>query len=180
MIGIIPTDTIYGIVAPALDKASVERIYRLRKRDLKKPMIILIGSVNDLARFGVTTTPAVKKILKNVWPGQVSVVLPCTAKKFAYLHRGTKTLAFRLPKPAWLREFIKQTGPLVAPSANIQGKSPAYTIRAAKKYFGDRVDLYIDAGKLVSKPSTIIKIEKGKVFLLRQGSVKLDNLLKKV
>ena len=174
MIGIIPTDTIYGVVGPALDKTSVERIYRLRKRDLKKPMIILISSVDDLARFGVTTTPAVKKILKKVWPGKVSVVLPCTAKKFEYLHRGTKTLAFRLPKPTWLRNFIKTTGPLVAPSANIQGKPSAHTIRAAKNYFGDKVDFYIDAGRLVSKPSTVVKVEKGEVTVLRNGAVKVS------
>jgi L-threonylcarbamoyladenylate synthase len=173
LIGILPTDTIYGIVGPALDKMSVERIYRLRKRNLKKPMIILIASVDDLARFGVATTPAIKKILKKVWPGKVSVILPCTAKKFEYLHRGTKTLAFRLPQLAWLRNLIKETGPLVAPSANIEGKPPARTIRAARKYFGDKVDFYVDVGRLVSKPSTIVKIEKGQLVLLRKGAVKV-------
>lgn len=171
MIGILPTDTIYGIVGSALDKAAVERIYRLRKRNLKKPMIVLISSVDDLARFGVVTTPAVKKILKNVWPGKVSVVLPCAAKKFEYLHRGTKTLAFRVPQLAWLRNLIKETGPLVAPSANIEGDPPAQTIRAARKYFGDKADFYIDVGRLASKPSTIIKIEKAKVSVVRKGAV---------
>jgi len=174
VIGILATDTMYGIVGSAFDKEAVERIYRLRKRNLKKPMIILIGAVNDLKKFGIVTTPAIKKILKKVWPGRVSVVLPCPPKKFAYLHRGTKTLAFRLPKPHWLRGLLMKTGPLVAPSANIQGKPPAQTMRAARKYFGSTLDFYVDAGRLDSKPSTLISINHGRTVVLREGAVKVD------
>ena len=98
-------------------------------------------------------------------------------KKFEYLHRGTKTLAFRIPKAAWLRKLLQETGPLIAPSANFEGEPPALTIRAAKKYFGENVDFYADAGRLVSKPSTLIKIERGKVTVLREGAVKIDSVL---
>ena len=171
-VGIMPTDTIYGIVGLALRKKTVETLYRLRKRNPKKPMIILISSLDDLGQFGISTTPHIKKILKKVWPGKVSVILPfnapaATLKKFAYLHRGTKALAFRLPKPLWLRSLIKTTGPLVAPSANTEGHLPAKNITEAKKYFGDGVDFYIDVGKLVSKPSTLVTIRGGEMVVLR-------------
>ena len=95
-----------------------------------------------------------------------------TLKKFKHLHRGTGTLAFRVPKPAWLRKLLQETGPLIAPSANFEGEPPALTIRAAKKYFGENVDFYADAGRLASKPSTLIKVEKGNVIVLREGAVK--------
>ena len=84
-------------------------------------------------------------------------------KRFEYLHRGTAALAFRVPKSAWLRKLLQKTGPLIAPSANFEGEPPALSFRAAKKYFGKSVDFYVDAGRLISKPSTLIKIEKGKV-----------------
>jgi L-threonylcarbamoyladenylate synthase len=173
-IGVMPTDTIYGIVGSALNKKTVSHIYTLRKRNPKKPMIILIGSMADMKSFGIRLTPAMKKILKNVWPGAVSVVLPIgvqAAKKFAHLHRGTKTLAFRLPKPVWLRTLLKETGPLVAPSANFEGKRPAQTVQAAKHYFGDTVQFYVDAGRCVSKPSTLIAIKNGAMVVLRKGVV---------
>ncbi len=174
-VGVLPTDTIYGIVGSALDKEVVQRIYRLRRRNAKKPMIILIGSINDVKKFGVRVTPAVKKILGGVWPGAVSVVMPIglpnAQKNFAYLHRKSNTLAFRLPKPLWLRSLLKKTGPLVAPSANFEGQPPARTIMEAKGYFKDNVRFYVDAGRLASKPSTLIQLINDTPIVLRKGAV---------
>ncbi|MCX6713857.1 MAG: Sua5/YciO/YrdC/YwlC family protein, partial [Candidatus Vogelbacteria bacterium] len=76
-VGILHTDTLYGIVGLALAPVTVERIYRLKKRSDGKPFIVLISSWQDLERINVEITPEQKKILKKVWPGPVSVVLPC-------------------------------------------------------------------------------------------------------
>ena len=172
-VGIIPTDTIYGIAGSALNKKTIERIYKLRKRSLKKPMIILIGSVNDLKLFGIKIGPKIKKILSRVWPNKVSVILPCKNKKLSYLHRGSGSLAFRLPKNKKIADFLKKTGPLAAPSANWEGCKPSETIKEARKYFEDKVDLYIDLGIKKSRPSTLIKIDNGKVRTIREGAVNL-------
>jgi L-threonylcarbamoyladenylate synthase len=174
-----PTDTLYGIVGSALKKDAVKRIYALRKRKPGKPMIILIGDVNDVKEFGIVLDGKTKKMLAKLWPGKVSVVLPlartraATIKKFRYLHRGTNTLAFRLPKPPHLRMFLRKTGPLVAPSANPEGKPPALTIRAAQKHFGSESSFYLDVGRLVSKPSTLVAIEGKKLIVLRKGAVRV-------
>lgn len=176
-VGIIPTDTIYGVVGRALDKQCVERIYNLRRRDTNKPMIILIASLDDLKLFGIKISSKVAETLQSIWPGKVSVILPCNNKKFGYLHRGTKTLAFRVPSDAHLRKILKEVGPLVAPSANLEGKKPATTILEAKKYFGDRVDFYVDGGKIKSLPSTLIAInDKGSVEVKRQGTTHMDEI----
>lgn len=167
-IGIIPTDTIYGIVGSALKIKTVERIYRLRKRNRKKPMIILISSIANLKCFGINVDSKTKKILKRFWPGKVSIVLPCPSKKFAYLHRGTKTLAFRPPAKESLRAFLRKTGPLVAPSANPEGRPLAKTIREAKRYFGEKVDFYIDGNRLAARPSKLIALHKGNIVVLRK------------
>jgi L-threonylcarbamoyladenylate synthase len=187
-VGVLPTDTIYGIVGSALKKNTVQRIYALRKRDLKKPMIILIGDVRDMKKFGVALDARIVRLLKKVWPGKVSVIMPIGSAwrgiggttsrtapliKFKYLHRGTRSLAFRLPKPKWLRALLRKTGPLVAPSANFEGATPARTIAEARKYFGDKVSFYIDIGKLNSKPSTLAKIENGQLTVLRKGAAKI-------
>ena len=173
-VGVLPTDTLYGIVGSALNKRTVLRIYKLRKRNPKKPMIILIGSLADLKKFGISLPTTHYKLLTGLWPNAVSVILPCPVKKFAYLHRGTKTLAFRFPKPKWLRDLLKKTGPLVAPSANWEGHPPAATIREAKKYFADKVDMYIDAGRCTGKPSTLVRITPaGEAVVLRRGAVRV-------
>lgn len=176
-VGVVPTDTIYGIVGSALSKDAVRRIYALRKRNPKKPMIILIGDVRDIGRFGIMPDRGTKKFLGKIWPGKVSVIFPIAAVrkaamvKFNYLHRGTRALAFRLPKGARLRAFLRRAGPLVAPSANFEGGAPAKTVREAKRYFGDRVDFYLDAGRLAGNPSVLLGVRNREVTVLR-GTVK--------
>ena len=168
-IGVLPTDTIYGLVGRALSKKAVQKIYKLRKRNAKKPMIVLIDSLDDLKLFGIKLDGKTRKILQRVWPGKVSVVLPCPLKKFSYLHRGEKTLALRMPKNRILRKLLKQTGPLVAPSANREGEKPAETIKEAYRYFGDKSNFYVDALRLHSPPSTLIKLTNGRIVILRKG-----------
>lgn len=184
-VGILLTDTLYGLVGRALDKKAVKKIYRIKGRNNKKPLIILISSIKNLKLFGIKIDNQTKKTVENFWlapleitkarsvkslmgPGPVSIILPCLSKKFTYLHRGTKTLAFRLPGKKSLLDILKKTGPLVAPSANPEGKPSARNIKEAQIYFGDRVDFYLKGGKPRSKPSDIIKISKGKIEFIRK------------
>jgi len=173
-VGVIPTDTIYGIVCSALNKKSVERVYKIRKRNPLKPVIILIGSLNDLKLFSIKIDKE-KKILQSLWPNKISIIFNCLNKKFEYLHRGTKTLAFRMPKDKDLISLLKITGPLIAPSANLEGRKPARNIKEAQKYFKEDVDFYIDSGTLESEPSTIISFVNGKIEIIRKGSIKIKN-----
>lgn len=170
-VGVMPTDTIYGIVGLALNPKVVEKIYSLRKRSLNKPFIILISAIADLKKFDVNLTDKQLEFLQKYWPNPVSVVLPCESKKFKYLNRGTKSLAFRMPKDEEFLKLLNQTGPLVAPSANFEGGKPAETIDEARKYFKDQVSFYIDGGEIKSKPSTLVSINnQGQLTILREGS----------
>ena len=174
-IGVMPTDTIYGVLGQAMNQKTVERIYAVRYRQPDKPFIILISSLDSLAVFDIFLSNEDKKLLEKYWPGMVSVVLSCDEPRLAYLHRGTKTLAFRLPNNPELLELLKSTGPLVAPSANPEGLPPANNIDEARTYFGEKVDFYKDAGDLRSLPPTLVKLENGKLTVLREGVVKIED-----
>jgi L-threonylcarbamoyladenylate synthase len=171
-VGILPTDTIYGLLGSALNPKTVERIYKLRKRQKGKPMIVLISSLNNLGLFDIKLSLKQKNLLKKLWPNPVSVILACPNQRFYYLHRGTKTLAFRIPKSESLIKLLKKTGPLVAPSANPSGLKPAETIKQAKNYFKDQVEFYVDVGKVTSFPSTLISLKNDKIKILRKGAFK--------
>lgn len=174
-VGVYPTDTLYGIVGSALSRKAVKRIYDIKGRDENKPFIILIADVLQLEMFLPHSALMRHEIfLKKNWPGQVSVILPCGSKSFTYLHRNTNSLAFRLPKSKSLRDFLQKTGPLVAPSANPQGEEPAYTIKEAKKYFGEKVDFYVNEGKKVGKPSTVVSLVWKIPKIIRQGETKIS------
>ncbi len=160
-LAVMPTDTIYGIVARAEDPKAVERVYKVRGRDRKKPCIILIGRQSQLKKFSVRLSETQKRTLGRYWPGPVSVVLDCLSEKFSYLHRGTKTLAFRLPDEPALRKLLLKTGPVCAPSANAEGAPPARNILEAKKYFGKKVDFYASGGESSAESSIESGAESG-------------------
>ena len=180
VIGIIPTDTIYGICCSAFKKESVEKLYKLKKRDKKKPMILLISSLNDLKIFEIKIKRWQKEILDKILPFKISFILPCKNKKFSYLHRGKKCLAFRIPKNKNLLKILSISGPILAPSANWESFPPASTASEAKKYFKDKV-FYLDDGKIFSLPSTLIDLRKKEIKVLRKGAdfSKISKILEK-
>lgn len=167
-VGILPTDTIYGFVGLALNKKAVAKIFALKKRKHTKPLIVLISSLEDLDKLAIKVNPTLKTFLNSIWPGPVSVVLPCSKKQLSYLHLG-KNLAVRWPNNKFLIDLIKISGPLVAPSANPENIPPAKNIKMAKKYFPE-VDFYISSKKMLSdQPSTLIDATNNKIVILREG-----------
>ncbi len=178
---VMPTDTIYGVVGRAENEKVVNRVYAIRQRSPQKPCIILIGDIGELQKFSVALSEKQKIELSKYWsfdfaqdyqsfkPGPVSVVLDCLNNSLEYLHRGTQTLAFRIPGPQALRNLLLKTGPLIAPSANKENYPPNYNIASAKKHFGDLVDLYVDVGEERGKASRLIRLHHdGSVDILRE------------
>lgn len=169
-VGIIATDTLYGLVASAANEEAVRRVYRLKNRALTKQSIVLISSLEDLADFGIDLTEQLEQVLTRYWPGPTSIVIPCGPAVPEYLQCGTHTLAFRLPNDERLRAFLSESGPLIAPSANTEGQPPATTIAEARQYFGNEVDFYLDSGERAGAPSTLIALSaNNEVTVLRQG-----------
>lgn len=165
---VMPTDTLYGIVGRAENFDTVDRIYKLKKRTPEKPPIILIGDISQLRVFSIDLLEEKKKILEEYWPSPISIILECKNDSFEYLHRGTNTLAFRIPLDEALRNLLMLVGPLIAPSANKEGVIPAEDVNKAKEYFGDFVDLYVDGGKIFGKASKLIKLNNdGSIDILR-------------
>ena len=153
-VGVMPTDTLYGLVGSAFSEKAIERIYKIKKRSKDKKSIILISSINDLKKFGIEVDRELGSILKKYWPGKTSIVL--------------NDIAFRFPAKQSVIEILKQTGPLVAPSANVEEEKPAENVTEAREYFGDSVDFYLSGGSLRSQPSTLIKVnENGGIVVLR-------------
>lgn len=175
---VLPTDTIYGVVGKAEYINTVERIHKVRNDGLEKRCIVLISNINELEKFSINLSKDEKEILKDYWYDgfnsenknrrPVTVTLPFTTERFTYLHFGKGFLGFRLPQEIGLQNLLKETGPLIAPSANLSGLPPAKNIEEAKNYFGDKVDMYVDGGEIIAKPSKIIKLNKdGSITVIR-------------
>lgn len=166
---VMPTDTIYGILGNAFLPETVERIYEIRKREKEKPCIILISDFSDLEKFKITISQKQKEEILKEGIRALTFILDAPNQDLNYLHRGTNSLAFRIPKDENLRNLLSLTGPLIAPSANIAGLNPAINTIEAKAYFGDLVDLYIDGGEIIGEPSKIIKFDQNNdIIIIRE------------
>lgn len=172
-VGIIPTDTVYGLVARAADPAAVERLYALKKRDAK-PGTLIAASIDQLAQLGIKRRYL--KAVEQFWPGAVSVIMPASDPHLRYLHQGKQALAVRIPDYPELLDLLAQTGPLQTSSANPAGLPTAQTIEQARAYFGDQADFYIDGGDLSGRqPSTVIRIIDDAIEVIRPGAVRIDD-----
>lgn len=169
-IGILPTDTLYGFVASALSADAVDRLYQARGRNENKPCIVLLADSDDIARFGRILSSEENALLDTVWPGAVSVILSRFSDTFSYLHRGTGTIAFRVPDVSELRDMLRVSGPIIAPSANPEGMKPAETVEEAESYFGNRADFFVDGGRLSGLPSTVVRLEDDRFTVVRPGA----------
>jgi L-threonylcarbamoyladenylate synthase len=170
-VGVVPSDTLYGISCLTSNQAGIERIYQIKNHDLDKPFIILVSALDDIRNFGVELSENMANFLLDVWPEKLSVILDVPTDKFSYLHRGKKSLAFRIPKNELLVKLIKESGPIVSTSVNLSGQPPAKTIKEAQIVCGDQVDFYVDVGRLDSPPTTVIKVTTVGFEVVRQGEV---------
>ena len=167
---VLPTDTLYGICADATNPKAVEKVYTLKWRNPKKPLIVLIENLLWLEKFfGIVPSEEAKKLL--LYPKPISVVIP--VKGFEYLTRGGEGIAFRFVKEGFVKEFLKALGkPIVAPSANWEGYPPAKDPFQAFLYFGGGVAIYFNGGILKGYPSALISlVNHEKIEILRKGNL---------
>jgi L-threonylcarbamoyladenylate synthase len=172
-VGIIATDTVYGLVARAEDIEAVSRLYDIKDRKVK-PGTLIAANLSQLEKLGIKHRYL--KAIEQYWPGPISVVIPVASPELKYLHQSKMSLAVRIPGQKSLRDLLIKTGPLLTSSANLPGQQPAINVAEAKAYFGEKVDFYDDGGNLNDRqPSTIIRVIDDAIEVIRQGAVKIDD-----
>lgn len=170
-VGVLPTDTVYGLVCRAADAQAVAKLYALKSRE-NKPGTIIAAKLQQLIDLGLRAR--FLKAEEDFWPNPLSVVTPC-GDELAYLHLGQHSLAVRIPANARIRELLERTGPLLTSSANLPGQPTATNLAEAQAYFGEQVDFYVEGGTISDPvPSTVIRIVDDAIEVLREGAVKID------
>lgn len=168
-IGVIPTDTVYGLVASALHPEAVRRLYTVKPRELA-PGTMIGASVDDFAHVGFKKEQLA--LVAHYWPAPLSVVLDASGVDAVIRQKRTE-LPVRIPNTALLTSLLLATRPLMTTSANAPKQPTSTSIQMAVDYFGNEVDFYVDGGDLSGRPpSTIIGFDaQGKIAVHRQGAV---------
>ncbi len=167
-VGILLTDTVYGLVANSRNPSAVRRLYALKNRE-RKPGTSIAANVEQLRELGLRSD--MLDTVRHLWPGPVSVVIE---HDMDYVHQGLGDSPFRVVDQPELVTFLEKTGPLTTSSANAPGQPPAQNLAEAQAYFGDKVDFYVDGGDQPERPSsTIIKVTDEGILVIRQGAVRI-------
>lgn len=168
----LPTDTVYGMVGDALQHAAVQKMHQLKHRPRKKVLPIFVRDI-AMARTYAYINDTKAKFLERVWPGPVTVIFHRKDKFPKIVSAGADTVAMRMPDNQLILDLIEKLGrPLAQTSANISGYPPAHSVEEIKNYFSDgnlELDLMVDGGEIVGKPSTIIDFTRQTPLVLRAG-----------
>ena len=177
-IAAIPTETVYGLAASALDEEAVKKVFIAKGRPQDNPLIVHIANINALNEIAADIPDGAYKCAEKFWPGPLTMVLKRTDKIPALVSAGLDTVAVRMPSDKTARDIITASGlPLAAPSANTSGK-PSPT---SAKYVIDDLDGKIDAVVMsgdcrVGVESTVITLVTSPPRLLRPGAVTVEQL----
>jgi L-threonylcarbamoyladenylate synthase len=161
---ICPTDTVYGFLADATNKAAADKIFEIKKRPKSKPLSLFVKNIASAQEVALIDESH-EKMLKRFWPGKYTFVFPRNSKKVLYgVHEDT--IAIRIPDYPFLNDVLKKVNrPLVQTSTNISGKKPLDSISDIIKQFGRHRIVIVDGGDLKEgKASKIIDAITNKII----------------
>jgi L-threonylcarbamoyladenylate synthase len=168
-----PTETFYALGAAAFSSRAVGRVFKLKKRDRSKPLSFVVSDLEMVREITSSLPPSFLVLSGEFWPGPLTLVLPAAAGLPERLLGPGRTIAVRVPPPAWLRAVVKEIGePLTATSANLAGRPELADPAAVTALFEGRVDLVIDGGLTPGGlPSTIVDLSGASPRILREGRI---------
>jgi len=176
----IPTETVYGLAASALNIAAVDEIYDVKGRPADNPLIVHISNLIMLKSVVESMPESAQKLAKEFWPGPLTMVMKKADAISDAVTCGRDTVAVRMPSQSVAADIIERAGvPLAAPSANISGKPSPTTARHVYSDLKGRIPLIVDDGPCtVGVESTVVSLVGEYPVILRPGMVSLDEIQK--
>lgn len=173
----VPTETVYGLAANAMNAQAVARIYEAKGRPAFNPLIVHVPDLNAAQEIGVIADEALD-LAERCWPGPLTLVVPLRQRTgiASIVTAGLDTIGIRVPAHPAMQALLRSTGrPLAAPSANASGSISPTRAEHVLKGLGGRIPLIIDGGRTErGVESTIVAATGGALRLLRPGPIEVD------
>lgn len=174
---VLPTETVYGLFAKAMDERAVNHVYELKNRPRDKAMNLNVASYEDILSYSKEQPDYLKKIYDAFLPGPLTIILKANDQVPEWINSGLATVGFRLPDHPVTRELIQAEGPLIGPSANKSGMASGRYFDQIREQFDFQVTGYQDDDALLGLDSTILDLSVTPARILRQGKITKDDLL---
>jgi len=164
-----PTDTIYGLGCDIFNKSAVEKIYKLKGRDRKKPLSIICSDIKEAAKYAIIQDYAYR-LMKKTLPGPYTFVLKARSEIPKTFLPKNRTVGIRIPKNQICLEIAKKLeNPIITTSLNISGQKVMTSPNELSKELANKIDIIIDVGELPKQPSSIIDLSEDRPEILREG-----------
>lgn len=174
----VPTETVYGLAANALDGEAVSKIFEVKGRPENKPLSVMVSGKEAFDLYCREVPAQAKTLADKFWPGPLTIVLKAKDVFPEAILAGGKTVGLRCPNHALTLRLLEETGlPLAAPSANPSSMPSPTTAEQVMDYFDGKIDAVIDGGKAqFGNESTIIDLSKTPFEILREGAVSSEQI----
>ncbi len=172
-----PTETVYGLAANALDGKAVAAIFRAKGRPMDNPLIVHISDLSQIYSLVSSFPEKARRLAEVFWPGPLTMILPKSDNIPKEVSAGLDTVAVRFPSHPVAQKLIAASMPLAAPSANLSGSPSPTTARHVADDLSGRIDAIIDGGACeVGVESTVITLAEEVPRLLRPGGITVEQL----
>lgn len=168
-IGIIPTETVYGLAARASDETAIARLLEIKERPTGKPLPVQVSGVEAAGELAKTGRPAARKLMERFWPGPLTLVLP--VKPGVELPFQGSAIGIRIPADYFCRALIERSGALVVPSANRSGEPPPASLEEVAPGLLELVDFVVDGGPCAAGTESTVVDLTGEPRVLREGAI---------
>ncbi len=175
-----PTETVYGLGADALNSKAVLDLFKAKKRPMDNPPIVHVENINDVTNLAKQIPAKAEKLMKEFWPGPLTLVFKRSKNVPDVTVAGLDTIAVRMPQNAVALALIKESMcPLAAPSANLAGKPSPTTANHVLKDLNGRIDAILDGGQTrIGVESTVLDLSVDPPMVLRPGGTVIEALRK--
>ena len=167
-----PTDTVYGIMGDALNKESIKNVYDVKQRDYKKPLILLMSSIDMIKEYTLDISEDEMNLMKKFYPGCMTLLLKRNSKVDGMICNNGEYVGVRIPDNKDLLSIIEKLGrPVFSTSCNISGNDVVRSVDEIDEEIVSKVDYIYDGGYIDSVSSTVVRIDNGEVVILREGNL---------
>ncbi|HFI0794946.1 TPA: L-threonylcarbamoyladenylate synthase [Streptococcus suis] len=173
---VLPTETVYGLFAQALNEDAVNRVYQLKQRPRDKAMNLNVSNLNDIYFFSQNPPFFLEKLYNRFMPGPLTIILKANKNVPFWVNSGLDTVGFRLPNHEKTLQLIRETGPLIGPSANVSGRESGKEFTKLLSQFSEKLEGIADDEALTGIDSTILDLSGPRARILRQGSISREEI----
>ncbi len=168
---VLPTDTVYAVVADAFQIRATQRLFGIKERGRAVPLGVVIRSPRQVNGLVADVPECAERLMASYWPGPLTLVFNDSDGLSWDLGDTVGTIAVRLPTDALLLEVCGEIGPLACTAARVHGGVMPYTVEEAQRQLGDQVALYVDGGRRDGRVSTVVDVTRGTAEVLRSGAI---------